>query len=59
MVLEIVNVIGKKDNQTSISDADREISTLESTDNARKSVNLDFGLSVYPRVGISVCIGDR
>ena len=33
-------VIGKKNNQTLVSDADREIPTLGSTDNAGNSVNL-------------------
>ena len=32
--------IGKKNNQSSVSDADREISTLGPTDNAGNSVNL-------------------
>ena len=33
-------IIGKKNNQTSASDADREIPILGSTDNAGNSVNL-------------------
>ena len=41
---------GKKNNQSSVSEADREIPTLGSTDNAGNSGNL---VSVYPRVGIS------
>ena len=45
-------LIGKKNNQTSVSDADREIPTLGSPDNAGKLVNL-VALSVYLRVGIS------
>ena len=50
----IFNVIGKKNNQTSVSDADREIKTLESTDNAGKSLTSFPALSVYPWVGISL-----
>ena len=37
---ENFNVIGKKYNQTLVSDADRETPTLGSTDNAGNSVNL-------------------
>ena len=33
-------IIGKKNNQSSVSDADREIPTLGSTDNTGNSVNL-------------------
>ena len=44
------NVIGVKKNQTSVSDADREIPTLGSTDDAGNSFPV---LSVYHRVGIS------
>ena len=40
----IFYVIGKKKNQTSVSDADREITTLGSTDNAGNSVNLVSGI---------------
>ena len=47
------NVIGKKNNQTSVSDSDRESLTLGSTNNAGNSVNLVSGISVHPRVGIS------
>ena len=43
----------KENNQSSVSDADREITTLGSTDNAENSVNLPT-LSVYLRVGISL-----
>ena len=50
----IFNAIGKQNNQTSISDADREIPTLGSTDNAGNSVNSFPALSVYPRVGFSL-----
>ena len=37
-------VIGKKNNKTSASDADREIPKLRSTDNAGDSVNLVSGI---------------
>ena len=40
----IFNVIGKKYNPTSFSDADQEISTLGSTDNAGNSVNFVSGI---------------
>ena len=46
----ISNVIGTKNNQTSVSDADREIPTLGSADNVRNEFPV---LSVYPWVGIS------
>ena len=36
----IFPIIGKKNNQSLVSDADREIPTLRSTDNAGNSVNL-------------------
>ena len=45
MMNDTFNVIGKKNNQTSISNADREIPTLESMDNAGNSVNLVSGIS--------------
>ena len=44
MIFNNFNVVGKKNNQTSISDVDREISTLGSTDNAGNSVNLISGI---------------
>ena len=40
----VVNVIGKKNNLTSVSDADREIPTLGLKDNAGNSVNLVSGI---------------
>ena len=46
--------MGKKNNQTSVSYADREIPTLWSTDNIENSVNLFLALAGYPRVGISL-----
>ena len=54
MINNNFNVIGKKNNQTSVSDADREIPTLGSADNVRNSVTSFPALSVYPRVGISL-----
>ena len=45
------NVIGKKNNQTSVSDADREIRTLGYTYTA---VNSFLALFVYSRVEISL-----
>ena len=42
------NVIGKKNNQTLISDADRKIQTLGSADNAGNSVNLVSGIKRLP-----------
>ena len=54
------NVIGKKNNQTSVSDADREIPALGSTDNAGNSVNLVSGIIRLPSGwDFSVCIGGR
>ena len=54
------NVMGKKNNQTSVSDADREIPTLGSTDNAENSVNLVSGIIRLPSgLDFSVCIRDR
>ena len=50
----IYNVIGKKNNQTSFSDADREIPTRWSTHKAGNEVNLFSALSVSPRFGISL-----
>ena len=51
---------GKKNNQSSVSDADREIPTLGSTDNAGNSVNLLSGIIRLPSGwDFSVCIGDR
>ena len=54
------NIIGKKNNQTSVSGADWEITTLGSTDNAGNSVNLHFGIICLPSGwDFSVCIGDQ
>ena len=46
--------MGKINNQSSVSNADREIPTLGSTDNAGNEVNLVPALSVYPRFGIAL-----
>ena len=64
-----LNVIGKKNNQTSVSKADREIPTQGSTDNAGngKSSFLHYpfiftefpALSVDPRVGLFLCLHQR
>ena len=51
MTTDNFNIIGKKYNQTSVSDADREIRSLGLTDNAGNRVS---ALSIYPRVGISL-----
>ena len=48
MIFKNFNVIGKKNNQTSVFDADREIPTLGSTDNAGNSVNLVSGFIRLP-----------
>ena len=52
------SIVGKKNNQSSVSDADREIPTLESTDNVRNSVNLVFCIIHFP-VGLGfLCLHD-
>ena len=60
MIFNYLYVIGKINNQMLVSDADREIPTLGSTDNARNSVNLVSGIIGLP-LGrdFSVCIGDQ
>ena len=42
-----------KNNQLSVSDVDREIPILGSTNNAGNSINLVFGIFRLPSVGIS------
>ena len=49
-----LNVMGKKNNQTLVFNADREIPTLGSTDNAGNSINLVSGIIRLPSVGISL-----
>ena len=44
MIISKFYVIGKKNNQTSVSGADREIPTLGSVDNAANSVDLVSGI---------------
>ena len=52
--------ICKKNNQSSVSDADREIPILGSTDNAGNSVKLVSGIIRLPSGwDVSVCIGDQ
>ena len=46
--LIIFHVIGKKNYQTSVSDADRENRTAGSTDNAGNEVNLVSGIISLP-----------
>ena len=56
----IFNVIGKKNIQTPVSEADREIPTLGSMDNAENSVKLISGIICLPSGwDISVCIRDQ
>ena len=58
--LIIFNVIGKKNNQTLVSDADREIITLGLTNNTGNSVHLVSGIIRLPSGwDFSVCIEDR
>ena len=53
-------IIGKKNNQSSVSGADRESPTLGSTDNAGNSVNLVSSIIRLPSGWDSlVYIGDR
>ena len=59
-ILIVFNIIGKKNNQTLVSDADREIPTLGSTDNAGNLVNLVSGIiRLISGLFFSVCIRDR
>ena len=51
--MSIFPITGKENNQSSVSNADREIPTLGSTDNAGNSDSLFSGITVYPRVGLS------
>ena len=48
MINNIFYVIGKKNNQTSVSDANRESPTLGSTDNAGNTVNFVSGIIHLP-----------
>ena len=59
-ILSIFPIIGWKTNQSSVSDADREIPTLRSTDNAGNSVNLVSEIIRSPSGwDFSACIGDQ
>ena len=53
-ILYLVNAIGKKSNQTSVSDADRDLPILGSTDKAGNSENLVSGIIRLPSVEISL-----
>ena len=54
------NVIGKKNNQSPVFDADRKITTLGSTDNAGNKINLVSGMIRSPsRWDFSFCTGDQ
>ena len=56
----IFPVIGKKNNQSSVFDADQEIPTLGSTDNAGNSVNLVSGIiRLLSGLNFSACIEDQ
>ena len=58
--VSIFPIIGKKNNQTWVSDADPKISTLGSTDIAGNSVNLVSGIIHLPSgLDFSVCIRDQ
>ena len=56
----MIFIIGKKNNQTSVSNADQEIPILGSTDNAGNEVNLVSGIIHLPAGwDFSICIRDR
>ena len=60
MINKNFNAIVNENNQTFVSDADPEIPTLGSTDNAGNSVNLVSGIIRLPSSwDFSVCIRDR
>ena len=60
MIFINFNALGKKSIQTLVSDADRKILTLGSTENAGNSVNLVSGIIHLPSgQNLSVCFGDR
>ena len=59
MMNNIFNVIGKKNNQILVSDADREIPTLGSRDNAGKLSEPRFWHYPFTMgLGFLVCIGN-
>ena len=58
--IRFFSIMGRKNNQSSVFDADREISILGSTDNAGNSVNRISGFIRFPSGwDFSVCIGHR
>ena len=58
--MSIFQILGEKNNQSSVSDADQEIQTLRPTDNAGNSINLVSGIIRLPLVwDFSVCTEDR
>ena len=60
MICSIFTAIGKKVHQTSVSDADQEIPTLGSKDNAGNSVHCVSGIICAPSVwDFLLCIGDQ
>ena len=60
MINNNFNVIGKKNNQISVSGPEREIPTLGSTDNAGKSVNSLSSILCLPSGwDFLVCIENR
>ena len=48
MIINNFNVIGEKNNKTLVFDADQEIPTLRSMDNAGNSGNLVYGIITLP-----------
>ena len=54
MLYLILNVIGKKNNPTLVSNADLDSQTFGSMNNAGNSVNLVSDIFHLPRVGISL-----
>ena len=60
MINNCFNVIGEKNKQSSVSDADRETPTLGSTDLVGNVVNLVSGITRLPSsLDVSVYIRDR
>ena len=59
-MIQFYTIIGKKNNQSSLSDADRENPTLGSTNDAGNSVNLVSDIiHLLSGWNSSICIGDR
>ena len=57
--IPIFSIIGKKINQSLVSDADQEIPTIGSTDNAENSVNLISGIIRFPLGLVYLCLNQR